>query len=269
MTADCRKWIFALGLAVAGIVLGGCNQTIMKKMAPASEEAADLHYIELIRSGDFDGVETALDPAIRNSGTRAVLLKMKSLIPDGVPVSQKVVGVQTLLFNGVATINLTFEYEFPSKWLLINVATQTKNGHSTVVGFHVIPMPESLEHRNRFTLTGKSVFQYAVLASAIAAATVSVYALIRCIRTKMPRRKWLWIIFILFGFGSLGVNWTTGEWGVTPIAFQLFSAGAMRPFYGTWTVCVSLPLGAILFLVLRTRPAFPPVLSEPESAPDT
>jgi hypothetical protein len=93
--------------------------------------------------------------------------------------------------------------------------------------------------------------QYFVLALAVFFPLLTLYALVLCAKTPLPRRKWPWVLFILLGIGKLAVNWTTGSWGMTPVAVQLFSASATAPLYGQWTVAVSLPLGAIIFLVRR------------------
>jgi hypothetical protein len=148
---------------------------------------------------------------------------------------------------------LSFEYQFPSKWLLINVATQKKGGVSTIIGFNVYPLSDSLENINRFTLTGKTPLQYATLAFAILIPLFILSVLVLCIRTKMTKRKWLWIIFILFGIGRLTVNWTTGQWQVAPLYFLLLGSGAFAPPYGAWLISISLPLGAILFLFRRKK----------------
>jgi drug/metabolite transporter (DMT)-like permease len=112
-------------------------------------------------------------------------------------------------------------------------------------------MTESLESKNRFTLVGKSTIQYAVLVTAIAAVLITIYSLIVCAKTKLSRRKWLWVLFILVGFGKIAVNWATGEWGVAPFSVQLFSASAFAPLYGPWTIAASIPVGAIAFLIYK------------------
>jgi hypothetical protein len=84
-------------------------------------------------------------------------------------------------------------------------------------------------------------------------AIFTLVVLVVCIRTKMKRRKWLWILFILFGFGKLSVNWATGQWGVMVLAAQLFSASGTAAYLGPWIVSVSLPVGAVLFLIKRRR----------------
>ena len=91
--------------------------------------------------------------------------------------------------------------------------------------------------------------QYAILCAAIGAALISLYALVLCIRTKLPGRKWPWVVFILLGIGKVWVNWKTGEQGVTPLSVQLFSASSFSAMY--WIVSASVPLGALAFLIYR------------------
>jgi hypothetical protein len=181
----------------------------------------------------------------------AMLLKMAAMMPAGEPISVKLVGANTFTNNTLHRSNITYEYQYPDQWLLVNVAMKKQGGVSTLVGLNVKPLKDSLENINRFHLGGKSALQYAVLAFAVLAPLLSLYALILCVRTKMPRNKWLWIIFILFGLGGFSVNWTTGDWHFQPINFQLFSAGTFAPPYGAWTITVALPLGAIWFLLRR------------------
>ena len=152
---------------------------------------------------------------------------------------------------GSTTVNTTFEYSYGNRWLLANVAVKEQNGVKTIVGFNVNPESQSLESLNRFTLAGKSPAQYLLLVAAAFAALLTLYALVACIRTKLPGKKWPWILFIIFGFGQVTVNWTTGQYSVVPIAVQLFSASAAAQFYGPWIIAVSAPIGAIAFLIYR------------------
>ncbi len=130
---------------------------------------------------------------------------------------------------------------------------QESGGTRSIVGFNVTPEAQSLESQNRFTLSNKSALQYTVLALAPLAALLTLYALVVCIRTRLAGRKWPWVLFILFGFGNLSVNWNTGQWGLTPLALQLFSASASAQIYSPWNIAVSLPIGAICFLLLRQK----------------
>jgi hypothetical protein len=176
---------------------------------------------------------------------------MAALFPAGEPTSLTLVGAQSFSGPEWSTINLTYEFGFAGKWLLTNVALKKQHGKSTIVGFHVYPQPASLEAQNRFSLAGKSAVQYAVLACGVVVPLFTLWVFIVCLRTKLKGRRWPWLVFILVGFGKLAVNWTTGAWAFALAYVQLLGASAVAPPYGPWTIAVSFPLGAIVFLLRR------------------
>ena len=242
----------ALLSVLAFAALLGCSQEgLLQKFSSPEDQATARSYVDRLRAGKFDEIEKALDPGIRTPNIRDTLTKMAALIPNGEPTSVKLVGAHTFQSSEEKTVNTTFEYNFGDKWLLANVAVRDRQGAKAVVGFNVSRMTQSLESQNRFTLIGKSAIQYAVLAAAISAVLITFYSVIVCARTKLPSRKWLWVLFILVGFGKVAVNWTTGQLAIAPLSVQLFSASAAAPLYGPWMIAVSLPLGAIVFLLYR------------------
>lgn len=92
--------------------------------------------------------------------------------------------------------------------------------------------------------------------------------LVACIRTKMRRRKWRWILFVLVGGVSLSLNWTTGEIGFSPLSVRLLGASAMTTSaYSPWIVSISFPLGAAMFWLKRRKSMQPPSPELPQSEP--
>jgi len=260
------KMIVALALAVT--VLSACDQaSMMGKMAKSEDATIALNYINQIRAGKYDLVEKNLDASVKPPNVHELLVAMGGQFPTQEPISVKLVGAQVSDFsmNGKtsSSTNFTYEYEFPDRWLLANVATQKKDGGITIVGLHVTPTADSLESINRFTLSGKSVVQYSTLLFAILVPLFILYALVKCARTKIERRKWIWILFILFGIGQFAINWTTGQWSVKLLQLQLFGAGTFAPLFGPWTVFVSLPVGAIIFLLQRKKLMKAPIETVP------
>jgi len=235
--------------------MAACNQEeMLQKFTLPEEQATAQKYIDQLRSHKFAEIEKAIAPSITSASLESTLTEMVTLIPAGPPISVQLVGVHrdTSTSDGT-TVNLTYEYHFPDRFVLANVATRTKNGETAIIGLRVQQETTSLESQNRFTLAGKNALQYGVLVSAIAAALFTLVVLVDCAKTKMKRRKWLWILFILIGFGKLSMNWATGQWGATFLAAQLFSASAVASLFGPWTVSVSLPVGAAVFLIYRRR----------------
>jgi hypothetical protein len=243
-------------LLLGALGLAGCGPAVLSRLAPPGAEAASLRAIGLLRAGRVGELEQAFDPGSRTPVTRRSLARMAAELPPGAPESEKLVGVRVAGPAGRTAADLTFECRYPARWLLIDVAT--RSGTATLVGLDLRPIPDSLEHANGFTLAGESAAHYAILALAAAALALSLAAFVLCLRTPLPRRKWLWILFVVFGFGSVSINWTTGALAASPFAVSLLSANAFHPFYGPWIISASLPVGAIVFLLRRKRLVRPP-----------
>ncbi len=236
------------------LLLSACSQDdMLQKFSSSEEQATAKGYIDRLRARDFGAIENAMDKSIRSPNTNDTLAKMADMIPTQQPKSMKLVGAQTFHSPGSTMVNTTFEYNFGTTWLLANVAIQDRNGTKTIVGFNVYPRSQSLESQNRFTFSGKSMAQYLILSMTFLVALLTLWSLTMCIRAKLPGRKWPWILFILFGFGKVAVNWTTGQWSFMPLSIQLFSASAFAQLYGPWIVSASLPVGAIFFLIHRKK----------------
>jgi hypothetical protein len=118
---------------------------------------------------------------------------------------------------------------------------ETASGDKIIEGMNVQPLAKSLQEINSFQLKGKGIANdYAILVLPL----FSIVALILCIRTPMPpKRKILWCLGILVGFGRVGVNWTSGAILVSPLYLQFLSAGWLRwgPF-APHQILVSVPL---------------------------
>jgi len=234
------------------VVFAGCDPAgVMNKMTPQQDESVARNYIDQLRQNKFDQIEKDMDSSISDSDIPGALVKMAAMFPAQDPVSVKVVGVNIFRVPNSSTTDITLEYEFPQKWLLARVVTQKRDGIATITGFHVNPIRDSLENLNKFTLLGKGVAQYTVLLLAVLSSLLSLYAFVVCIRTERGKRRWLWLILVLVGVCKLGVNWTTGQSSFVPLVVWLPPAGAAAPPYGAWTVYVSIPLGALAFLILR------------------
>jgi hypothetical protein len=248
------KFMRLLIVALSALLLVGCNQQqMLEKFSTPADQALAKAYIADLRASKFDVIEANLDPSIKAPGAKDALVHMAGLLPAGPPTSVKMVGAQKLFSPAGEQTNTTVEYQWGDRWALCNVAIQKSSTGQTIVGINVYPQKTSLEEKVRFTLTGKSRAQYVVLAAAILALGLTLIALVACIRTKGLRRKWLWILFIIFGFGLLSTNWLTGAVNYQLLYVSSFSAGAVAPLYGPWTISASVPVGAILFLLRRRK----------------
>lgn len=244
---------------------------MIRKIIPPGAESNARDVVSLLREHKFEQIEKNLDPSIIYPSTDDTLAQMEALFPATVPISTKVVGVNRFQNSGVSTTSISLEYEFPGKWLLASVVTRSSAEGTLITGLTVKPLSDSLENQNRFSLKDKGGLQYAALALAVFAPLLCIYAFVLCIRTKIEKRKWLWLIITLIGVGTLNLNWTTGQSSFALFNVYLLSAGINAAPYGPWILHISLPLGALLFLGLRNKlekPAHQP-MEPPNPLPST
>ena len=235
-------------------LLAGCDgTTLLNQLASTDEQAYARSLVERLRARDFDAVQQALDKSLVDPELRATLENMAGMVPAGTPRSVQIVGAQKHYQNGVTTLHATYEYEFAQGWLLAQVSIAEKDGRRAVTSFRVEPRSQSLAEENAFSLAGKGLVHYLTLVLAVAAALLSIAALVVCVRMRPLRRKWIWIAFIVFGFCKFTLNWNTGVLLFQPLSLLLFSASAIAPLGAPWTVSYAIPLGAIVFLVYANK----------------
>lgn len=245
-----KSSLYLLGLVA---LLVGCDQQAMfEKFVPKEESAIARRVLSQLAAKDYDSVERQLDPSVKNASVHAALEQMAAMFPLGENANVNTVVANTSTVNGVTTYNLTFEHEFSNSWLLSNVVLQRRDAQLTVLGLRVNPMKQSLKELNGFTLVGKTIFHYVVLALAVAIPLFIVFALVLCFRTPIAKRKWLWMLFVALGFVQFSFNWTDGAYGIQPISVLLLGAGfSSAGPYAPFIFTVAIPLGAVVFLFRR------------------
>lgn len=225
----------------------------INKLMPTEEAAYAKGYIDHIRTRDFISVEKQTDPKMLNEESRKVFGQMADLFTNDTPKNIKPIGIDTVYTNGTKQISLTFEYELPRKWLTVNVVLLKQNNSLLVQGVHIKPLPDSLENLTRFTFTGKSPTHYIVFAVAIVLLIFNIYVLALCIKTPIPKRKWLWIVFVLAGFCKISFNWATGEFFFYPLILRMPLAQFSQDFYQPLFITMAIPIGAMVFLYKRRK----------------
>ena len=146
----------------------------------------------------------------------------------------------------------TLQYHFPDRWLLVTVNLSEPSGKPLVIsGINVQPISDSLQNINEFKFGGKSIQHYLILFLTAAIPIFVLYAFILAIRTRFPRRKLLWLLFIACGIGVVSLDWTSGTVNFRPVYFLLLGSTFFKDMYGPLIISTSIPLGAILFLLKR------------------
>ncbi|WP_444910481.1 hypothetical protein [Microbulbifer sp. TRSA005] len=219
-----------------------------------SQEDANFaqNYIGRFMQKDSDYVISLVDPELADELTPELLEKMLSHLPEGNLLSTELIGSEAQATNDTWIGNFIFEYHFEGGWALANAAIKRSEGKTTIIGLNVYKTLASQKELNRFTLSDKSHLHYLVLAMTIISPIFILITLVVCIRTPLQKRKWLWILFILFSVGAIKLNWTTRAYQIKLLSFQLFGGGAVSASeHAPLILTAGFPLGAIIFWFKR------------------
>jgi hypothetical protein len=234
---------------------------LIEKIADDDKEKIARVYIQRLADGDVFGLVAELDPALRKPNVQAEFTKMTTVLPKEAPTTTNLVGYHVQFFpNQIPQYNLTYQFGYGSKWVLTNVAwRELPDGTRRIVGMSAHPLTQSLQETHALSLKRAGPRHYVFLVGVIGVPVFILVTLVTCIRTKIARRKWLWIVFILLGFARFSLNWSTGQMEFTPLSGLLFGASAMaRSIYSPWVLSFALPFGAALFWA-RRRHLMPPL----------
>jgi hypothetical protein len=238
---------------VALLALVGCDpKELFEKSVPKEEAEFSKKFLALLQARDFEAIEAKVAPNMKGAQLRPNVEKIAAFFPAEKPNDIQIVGAQTFANADTTQVSLTFQYVYPGKWVVANVVLEKKGGDTVVAGVTVRPLPDSLENINRFTFEGKGATHYVMFAFAIIVPLFIVAATISCIKTPIPKRKWLWVVFILFGLARATLNWTDGNLNFNLLSFLMLGASFSKTSpYGPWFLSVSIPIGAIVFMLRR------------------
>jgi hypothetical protein len=248
--------IRTIAMAAAVLTTIGCDQrAALERLVPKDDATFAINAFDELRNRDFGPVEALLDKSILSAATRPQLEQIAAAFGNDAAQDVHVIGAFSNTINGATTnVNLTLEYRLPQSWLVAAMSLHRTDGARTIDAIRVQPTADSQEHLNRFTFSGKRPSNYAILGSTIIVFAFIVGTLVILWKTRVPRRKWLWALFVAIGIGQFTLNWTTGQVAIQPLQVSLLGAGFAKPGpYGPWFLCVAMPIGAVIFLIRRRQ----------------
>lgn len=237
--------------AFAALILAACG---VEALAPKEDVDFAKQYFALFQTGDYDAITAKIDPKLRDAKLRPTLEKMAGFFPQGTPIKVTLIEWNsTTPANGPRTEAFKFYYEFTYQKLLASVIFEKHGDERVVTGVYVEPAPTAAASPLSFDHLTAIKIAFLALMGIIPLFILVTLAI--CIRTKMSNWKWLWCFLILFGLVAFSLDWANDEVVVKPIAVLLFGAALNDTSLGASgaSVSVSIPLGAILFLILRRR----------------
>ena len=221
-------------------------------LVPQEEMMFAKNYLQHLIDRNYDHVLRYIDKDEVGVITREKLDNVVSFFPTGDVISTELIGSHINIIDSVWNGNFVFEYHFDTGWVVANLVVKKIGGEIKVLGFNVTPTQASQKELNKFELAGKTVLHYLVLFTTVFVFLFILVTLVICIKTPIPRRKWIWVLFVLGGVGSFSLNWTSGAYAFKLIELHLVGVGiGAANEYAPWVLNVGFPLGAILFWLMR------------------
>ncbi len=241
----------ALVLLVA-LVVAGCRLDV-ETIAPKEELEIGRSFVELLRQQEFETIEQVLTPELQTAETRKQLELAAAAFPLAEPQATKLLDVTMQRLEKQATYNFTFEYRYTDTWVVTRAAFRRDADGIRIIGISGHRLQVDPMTLNRFEFRGKSPLHFLMLLLLIGIPVLVVVTLVAAWRARFGIGQWLWYPFIAIGFGTLRLNWNSGEWQFAPLSVSLLGATYEKIGYGPWMLSVGVPVGAVLFWVRRAR----------------
>ena len=181
--------------------------------------------VSKIQHSDFMELSKYYSQYFTENNVNDVVINAKLHFPTQSPDNVQLIGLRkigTYNYNGKTSnaVEAILQYQFNLEWYQVDVTYSKQENTTQLLGFHFNKLSDSLENINKVVFSKASILQYSALIMTIIIPIIILSALILCIRTPNLKRKWLWIIFIIFGFVGFNFNWTTQAFTINPISFS-------------------------------------------------
>ncbi len=249
------NWQRGFGLSLL-LLLAACGTgKLAETIAPKADQQIAVTLITALQKGDQPAVAAALDPSLRPK-LATMFDQLHRETPPGTPrlVDARMLAVRSVNAAPQNMSQMLYELDRGNDHSLISLTVVRTAELPAVTDLHVQRLGTTIEQAKAFSFADKSFLHYLVLALAVLSVCTILFALVQAFRSNGIRRRWLWIIGILFGIGKIGIDWTTGAMFAAPLYISLFGAGVLKQsIVDDWRVSFGIPIVAIVFLIRRRR----------------
>jgi hypothetical protein len=241
------------------LALAGCtgSQSNLRSRIPKRPDKFAREFLDVLFKEEFEDAQGMITAPLRpgdidKDGNQEI----KRLLSQGGQADTRAVGAHQFVFDrSGANLRTTLDYQiqFEKCWLVVTVDVETRDDEQAIANLRVNKLDVPLEEQNVLSFAGLKLGQYVFFGVGCAILLVTLIAAITCLVSR-GSRKTLWILLILVGFGSVRMNWTTGERRYDFLTLQFPSVHVSQPNpYAPWTVSLGAPLGVALFMLHRRR----------------
>lgn len=226
-----------------------------EKVSNEANQFAKTFFVNM-GNGNIDSCFFQFDSQFQNEDLRDFLFLLKDSLKTKSLKNTSIINYSFKKIYGknpLTNYEIVYEYEYNDIWIYYSFQIQEKNGNMTIYHLNISPYKISLRNVNQFTFQNKGLIHYFFIFMMILVPIFIIISIIFCFKTPL-KRKWLWIIFILFGIISFRLNWTNGEFELQLINIRLLGAGFSKSgIVAPWIISFAVPVGAILFWIKRRK----------------
>lgn len=246
-----QKYLMGFLAAVLCVgLLSGCNEDAkLAKLTPPEADKLAREFITALQKKDTAAAAKLIEPKMREQAAPKVK-NIADLMAAENAKGMKVIGVRTQTVKEERMVQINYQIEYPSKWVLATMAILESPKDRFVVSVRMDPLKQPIEKLYGFKLFGKSLLHYIVLLLTIAVPLFTLYVLIGCLRSPLDLKwKLLWLPFILVAFVTLHLDWTSGRAFLRLLGFVIFGASVFKQKYTPYILTVGVPVGALVFFI--------------------
>ncbi len=244
-----RSIVVLLGLLVTACI----QQSEVAPRVPKEVLSLAENYMDLMLKGESNKVKRMLSPEFSNEKSQVIVDKQAELLKKRELVSAQLIDYYPSGTEFGIRHQLTYQLQFKDGWVLSNILVDQVENMRLISGSRFKSTWLPVQEINKFTFEHKGWKHYAVIIWALVSIGLVAYAFWRLIWAKVPR-KWLWFMLIFVGIGTGVFNWTTGEMTLKVVSIHIPIVKMYQTaLYTPYQLSLSLPLGAIAFLMRRKR----------------
>ena len=246
--------VFALTIAS---ILFSCNVDInFQQIVPQNVDQLGRKFTSDIQKGNIDECLLLVIEEMNNEEGRNYLSNAHNVIRNLDFDSTRIINVGISKLTGETVhirYSIDYEHFVKKKYLYISLEIIEQGNELKISGIDYRILETSLAEVNSLSLRNKSFTHYLFLVITILVPIFIGITLVFAIKSKL-KRKWMWIIGIIFGIGKISINWTSGQLGFQFVSIQLFGVtinkiGPSHPYIFSFAI----PLVATLFWIANFK----------------
>lgn len=192
-----------------------------------------------------------------NEGTQAEIDRIQTLLPPGEPTSSRLTTFRVRTGTDGNQLWGIHEYEY-SDHVVRAETTLYRAGAAEpwkVLGFHVNVVTRAELAADTFNFASEPPGVQGVIVAAVIIPIFTLITFLVALFRPGLKPRWVWLIAIALGVGTIYANTGTDALSFLPISVQLFGAGATwsGSVFDGWVFSASTPFGAAAFWLFAPR----------------